>query len=94
MTFNSKVENLLSWSLLKIWVANTKVKEKALGAKVKTKLTGSGDDRTLSIVCKTKREILWQIEAKGSYRQLAEAVLEVDDKNERPSEEWYKTNTP
>jgi hypothetical protein len=94
MTFSSKIENLLSWSLLKVWVADAKVKERALGARVKTKLSGSGDKRVLSIVCTAKREVVWQIEAKGSYRELAETVLVVDDKRERPSTEWYKANTP
>jgi hypothetical protein len=58
MTLSSKLENLLSWSLLKVWLADANVKERALGAKVKFKITGSGNKRTLSVVCKAKREIV------------------------------------
>jgi hypothetical protein len=94
MSFQDKINNLLSWSLLKIWLADVKVKERALGAKVKGKITGSGDQRTLKVTCVAKREILWQIEESGSSRDLAEAVLAIDDKHERPSTEWYKANTP
>lgn len=94
MTLSSRLENLLSWSLLRIWLADAKMKEKALGAKVKIKITGSGDQRTIKVTCTAKREVLWQIESSGSYKDLAEAVLAIDDKNERPSTEWYKTNTP
>jgi hypothetical protein len=94
MTLSSRLENLLSWSLLRIWLADAKMKEKALGAKVKIKITGSGDQCTIKVTCTAKREALWQIESSGSYKDLAEAVLAIDDKNERPSTEWYKANTP
>lgn len=94
MTLDSKLKNLVSWSLLKMWLATTKAQEKALGAKVKSKITGSGDQRKLVVICKAKREVLWQVEASGSYLDLAGAVTEVEDKGERPSAEWYKAHTP
>lgn len=94
MSFADKINNLIGYSLVKIWTADVKTKERLLGAKVKGGLGKVDGQRTLKLTCKQKGEVLWQIDLTGTWLELAEGLTKIDDKGERPAISWYKANAP
>jgi hypothetical protein len=99
MTLKDFLGNTISTSLIRIWVASTKANERRFGARVKSGLKRANGERQLKLTCKRKREVLWEIDLTGTVTSIAEGLMEIDDKRERPSGDWYaehapKTDTP
>lgn len=99
MTLKDFLGNTISINLIRIWVASTKANERRFGARVKGGLKRVNGERQLKLTCKRKHEVLWQINLTGTVTTIAEELMKIDDKGERPSGDWYaehapKTDTP